>query len=185
MPTSILDRVDGLLHVEAVAEPSVAGQQPAIRRCPKPCQGLPDLIRPAAVSEVHDGILGEEPLAVPPVDERQLPLRADSTRDRGHHGPARIVIGAQESLSDAPRDHPQEPGGAARVNEAATARSPRQPANKPGDDRRSRIVAAADDAATTGLIPFLHEGGIGQIAGAIVFLVLADVLARVARRRLQ
>jgi putative OPT family oligopeptide transporter len=49
----------------------------------------------------------------------------------------------------------------------------------------SRIVEAADDAATTGMIPFLHEGGIGQIAGAIVFLVLAVVLARVARRRLQ
>jgi putative OPT family oligopeptide transporter len=49
----------------------------------------------------------------------------------------------------------------------------------------SRIVEAADDAATTGMIPFLHEGGIGQIAGAIVFLVLAVVLARIARRRLQ
>lgn len=49
----------------------------------------------------------------------------------------------------------------------------------------SRIVEAADDAATTGMIPFLHEGGIGQIAGAIVFLILAVVLARVARRRLQ
>jgi putative OPT family oligopeptide transporter len=49
----------------------------------------------------------------------------------------------------------------------------------------SRIVEAADDAATIGMIPFLHEGGIGQIAGAIVFLVLAVVLARVARRRLQ
>jgi putative OPT family oligopeptide transporter len=49
----------------------------------------------------------------------------------------------------------------------------------------SRIVEAADDASTTGVIPFLHEGGIGQIAGAVVFLLLAVVLARVARRRLQ
>jgi len=49
----------------------------------------------------------------------------------------------------------------------------------------SRIVEAADDAATTGVIPFLHEGGFGQIAGAIVFIMLAVVLARVARRRLQ
>jgi len=49
----------------------------------------------------------------------------------------------------------------------------------------SRIVEAADDAATTGMIPFLHEGGFGHIAGAIVFLMLAVVLARVARRRLQ
>jgi hypothetical protein len=49
----------------------------------------------------------------------------------------------------------------------------------------SKIVEAADDAATTGLIPFLHEGGVGQIAGAIAFLGLAVVLARVARRRLE
>ncbi len=49
----------------------------------------------------------------------------------------------------------------------------------------SRIVEAADDASTTGVIPFLHEGGIGQIAGAVVFFLLAVVLARVARRRLQ
>jgi putative OPT family oligopeptide transporter len=49
----------------------------------------------------------------------------------------------------------------------------------------SKIVAAADDAATVGLIPAIHEGGIGQIAGAIVFLVLAVVLARVAQRRLE
>jgi putative OPT family oligopeptide transporter len=49
----------------------------------------------------------------------------------------------------------------------------------------SKIVAAADDAATVGLIPAIHEGGVGQIAGAIVFLVLAVVLARVAQRRLE
>ncbi len=49
----------------------------------------------------------------------------------------------------------------------------------------SKIVAAADDAATIGLIPAIHEGGVGQIAGAIVFLVLAVVLARVAQRRLE
>jgi putative OPT family oligopeptide transporter len=49
----------------------------------------------------------------------------------------------------------------------------------------SKIVAAADDAATLGLIPALHEGGLGHIAGAIVFLVLAIVLARVAQRRIE
>jgi putative OPT family oligopeptide transporter len=49
----------------------------------------------------------------------------------------------------------------------------------------SKIVAAADDPATVGLIPAIHEGGVGQIAGAIVFLVLAVVLARVAQRRLE
>jgi putative OPT family oligopeptide transporter len=49
----------------------------------------------------------------------------------------------------------------------------------------SKLVAAADDAATVGLIPAIHEGGVGQIAGAIVFLVLAVVLARVAQRRLE
>ncbi len=47
------------------------------------------------------------------------------------------------------------------------------------------LILAADDAATTGLIPALHEGTVGQIGGALVFLVLAIVLARVARRRLQ
>ena len=47
------------------------------------------------------------------------------------------------------------------------------------------IIAAADDAATTGIIPFLHEGTSGQIAGGLVFLALAIVLARVGQRKLE
>jgi putative OPT family oligopeptide transporter len=47
------------------------------------------------------------------------------------------------------------------------------------------LIPAADDADTLGLIPALHNGPVGQIAGALVFLVLAVVLARTARRRLQ
>ena len=47
------------------------------------------------------------------------------------------------------------------------------------------IIAAADDAATTGIIPFLHEGTSGQIAGCLVFLALAIILARVGQRKLE
>jgi putative OPT family oligopeptide transporter len=47
------------------------------------------------------------------------------------------------------------------------------------------LIKAADDAETIGLIPALHQGGIGQIAGFLVFLVLAVVLSRMARRRLE
>jgi putative OPT family oligopeptide transporter len=47
------------------------------------------------------------------------------------------------------------------------------------------IVGEADSAASTGLIPFLHEGVVGQLVGCAVFLALAIVLARAARRRLQ
>ncbi|HEX6210903.1 MAG TPA: oligopeptide transporter, OPT family, partial [Methylomirabilota bacterium] len=47
------------------------------------------------------------------------------------------------------------------------------------------LIAAADDAGTTGLVPFLHEGVVGQVAGALIFLALAVILARVARRQLR
>jgi putative OPT family oligopeptide transporter len=47
------------------------------------------------------------------------------------------------------------------------------------------IVPAADDAETIGLIPFLHEGTIGNIAGGLLFLALAVILARVAQRKVQ
>jgi putative OPT family oligopeptide transporter len=47
------------------------------------------------------------------------------------------------------------------------------------------LIKAADDAETIGLIPALHQGGVGQIAGFLVFLVLAVVLSRMARRRLE
>ena len=46
------------------------------------------------------------------------------------------------------------------------------------------IVSAADDGATLGLVPFLHEGNVGQIAGGLLFLALAVVLTRVGQRKL-
>jgi uncharacterized oligopeptide transporter (OPT) family protein len=46
------------------------------------------------------------------------------------------------------------------------------------------LVAAADDAATTGLLPVLHEGTSGEIAGIAVFFALAVVLFRAGQRKL-
>jgi putative OPT family oligopeptide transporter len=46
------------------------------------------------------------------------------------------------------------------------------------------IIHAADDAATLGLIPFLHNGTVGTVAGALLFLVLAIVLARAGRKQI-
>lgn len=47
------------------------------------------------------------------------------------------------------------------------------------------IIKAADDAATAGLIPFLHNGTVGLVGGALLFLALAIVLARAGRRKLE
>jgi putative OPT family oligopeptide transporter len=47
------------------------------------------------------------------------------------------------------------------------------------------IISAADDAATTGPIPFLHEGTSGMFFGGLLFFVLAIVLSRVAQRKLK
>src|SRR6266545_4028222 len=44
------------------------------------------------------------------------------------------------------------------------------------------IIGAADDAETLGLIPFLHNGTVGTVGGALLFLVLAVVLARAGRK---
>ena len=49
----------------------------------------------------------------------------------------------------------------------------------------NNIVGEADSAENLGLIPFLHEGTIGQLVGCLVFLALAIVLARAAQRKLQ
>ena len=46
------------------------------------------------------------------------------------------------------------------------------------------LVAAADDGATTGLIPFLHEGTMGEVAGIAIFFALAVVLFRAGQRKL-
>jgi hypothetical protein len=45
-------------------------------------------------------------------------------------------------------------------------------------------IEAADDAATTGLIPYLHEGTVGMVAGGLLFAALAVILARAAQRKL-
>ncbi|MBK5296048.1 MAG: oligopeptide transporter, OPT family [Vicinamibacteria bacterium] len=47
----------------------------------------------------------------------------------------------------------------------------------------NRLIHEAD-GATVGLIPFLHEGTVGQLAGCLLFLALAVVLARAARTKL-
>jgi putative OPT family oligopeptide transporter len=47
------------------------------------------------------------------------------------------------------------------------------------------IIGAADDAATPGLIPFLHNGTVGMVAGGLLFLALAGVLARAGRKTIE
>jgi hypothetical protein len=44
------------------------------------------------------------------------------------------------------------------------------------------VINAADDDTTLGLIPFLHNGTVGMIAGGLLFLALAVVLARAGRK---
>ncbi|HTG98813.1 MAG TPA: oligopeptide transporter, OPT family [Vicinamibacterales bacterium] len=46
------------------------------------------------------------------------------------------------------------------------------------------VIPAADDAETLGLIPFLHNGTVGTIAGGLLFLALAIVLTRAGRKDL-
>jgi putative OPT family oligopeptide transporter len=45
-------------------------------------------------------------------------------------------------------------------------------------------LKAADDAETLGLIPFLHEGTVGNIAGALLFLALAVIVTRMAAKKI-
>ena len=47
------------------------------------------------------------------------------------------------------------------------------------------LLPAADDAETTGLIPFLHEGTVGMVAGGLLFVALAVVVTRVAMRKVE
>src|SRR5262245_54546710 len=47
------------------------------------------------------------------------------------------------------------------------------------------LLPAADDAATTGLVPFLHEGTAGMVAGCLLFAALAVIVARVAMRKVE
>jgi putative OPT family oligopeptide transporter len=46
------------------------------------------------------------------------------------------------------------------------------------------IIGEADSAETIGLIPWIHEGVGGQIAASLLFLALAVVLARAARKKI-
>jgi putative OPT family oligopeptide transporter len=46
------------------------------------------------------------------------------------------------------------------------------------------IINAADDADTLGLIPALHNGTIGLVAGGLLFAALGVVLARAAQKKL-
>jgi putative OPT family oligopeptide transporter len=45
-----------------------------------------------------------------------------------------------------------------------------------------KFIKAADDPDTAGLIPFLHQGPVGTLAGGLLFLALAIVLSRAARK---
>ena len=47
------------------------------------------------------------------------------------------------------------------------------------------LLPAADDAETTGLIPFLHEGTIGMVAGCLLLTALAVIVTRVAMRKVE
>jgi putative OPT family oligopeptide transporter len=47
-----------------------------------------------------------------------------------------------------------------------------------------KIIGVADDTETTGLIPFLHNGVVGTVGGALLFLALAMVLVRTGRKKI-
>jgi putative OPT family oligopeptide transporter len=46
------------------------------------------------------------------------------------------------------------------------------------------IINAADDSDTLGIIPMLHEGTLGMVAGGLLFAALGIVLARAAQKKL-
>jgi hypothetical protein len=48
----------------------------------------------------------------------------------------------------------------------------------------SNVIREADDAGTLGLIPILHEGTVGMVAGGLLFAALAAVLARAGRKKI-
>jgi putative OPT family oligopeptide transporter len=47
------------------------------------------------------------------------------------------------------------------------------------------LLEAADDGATTGVLPFLHEGVVGNLAGGLLFLALAVIVARIGMRKVE
>src|ERR1043166_1048311 len=46
------------------------------------------------------------------------------------------------------------------------------------------LIGAADDTETLGIVPFLHEGTIGMVAGGLLFAALGVILARAAQKKL-
>ena len=46
------------------------------------------------------------------------------------------------------------------------------------------VIRDPDDAATVGLIPILHDGTVGMVAGGLLFAALAVVLARAGRKKI-
>ena len=46
------------------------------------------------------------------------------------------------------------------------------------------IIEAADDTATVGIVPLLHEGTLGMVAGGLLFAALGVILARAAQKKL-
>jgi putative OPT family oligopeptide transporter len=49
----------------------------------------------------------------------------------------------------------------------------------------NNLLPAADDAETVGLIPFLHEGTVGLVAGGLLFAALAIIVSRMGMRTLK
>jgi putative OPT family oligopeptide transporter len=47
-----------------------------------------------------------------------------------------------------------------------------------------QIIKAADDSGTLGMIPPIHEGTLGMVAGGLLFAALGVVLARAAQKKL-
>jgi putative OPT family oligopeptide transporter len=47
-----------------------------------------------------------------------------------------------------------------------------------------QLIAAADDGANLGLLPVLHEGTLGMVAGGLLFAALGVILARAAQRKI-
>jgi putative OPT family oligopeptide transporter len=46
------------------------------------------------------------------------------------------------------------------------------------------FIEAADDSATLGILPLLHEGTLGMVAGGLLFAALGVILARAAQKKL-
>jgi hypothetical protein len=45
------------------------------------------------------------------------------------------------------------------------------------------LIREADAAETIGLVPFIHEGTVGMVAGGLLFFALAMILGRAAQKK--